>query len=386
MRFTRNIWLLALISLFTDMASEMLYPVMPLYLKHIGFSLIYIGILEGVAEAVAGLSKGFFGQWSDRSQQRKPFVAAGYAASALAKPMIGFFSMPLWIFSARTLDRLGKGIRTGARDAMLSDEATLESKGKVFGFHRSMDTIGAIIGPAIALVFLNWFPGKYRDLFFWAFIPGIFAIIATLLLKERKKSTVRQRPGLVEFLQYWRNSPVAFRRQAGALLIFSAFNSADTFLLLRLNEIGVSATGVIGFYILYNMVYAASAYPLGILADRLGLQRILGGGLVLFALVYAGMAANTSILGFYAIFLIYGLYSAATDGVSKALLSNLVPREQSATAIGTFSAFQSLCVMMASSITGVIWHYASAPVAFSLSALVAAGVGIYFIKSIYKIN
>ena len=151
---TRTIWILSLISLFTDMASEMLYPIMPIYLKSIGFSIVLIGILEGVAEATAGLSKGYFGKLSDASGKRVPFVQVGYALSTISKPMMAMFIYPLWIFFARTIDRLGKGIRTGARDALLSDEAPAEVKAKVFGFHRSMDTLGAAIGPSLALLYL----------------------------------------------------------------------------------------------------------------------------------------------------------------------------------------------------------------------------------------
>ncbi|MBS1975561.1 MAG: MFS transporter, partial [Bacteroidetes bacterium] len=165
---TRTIWLLSLVSLFTDMASEMLYPVMPVYLKSIGFSVLFIGVLEGLAEATAGLSKGYFGRLSDNSGKRVPFVQAGYGLSAIAKPMLALFVYPLWIFFSRTLDRLGKGIRTGARDAILSDEATSETKGKIFGFHRSLDTLGAVIGPLLAVLYLYFFPGHYKSLFLLA--------------------------------------------------------------------------------------------------------------------------------------------------------------------------------------------------------------------------
>src|SRR4249919_1630514 len=156
---TRTIWILSLISLLTDVASEMLYPIMPIYLKSIGFSVLLIGILEGIAEATAGLSKGYFGKLSDNSRKRVPFVQLGYALSALSKPMMAVFVYPAWIFLARTVDRLGKGIRTGARDALLSDEATPATKGRVFGFHRSMDTLGAVAGPALALLYLHFYPG-----------------------------------------------------------------------------------------------------------------------------------------------------------------------------------------------------------------------------------
>ena len=161
---TRTVWVLSLVSLLTDTASEMLYPIMPIYLKTIGFSIVLIGILEGVAEATAGVSKGYFGKLSDLSGRRVPFVQIGYAFSAVSKPMMAVFIYPLWIFLARTIDRFGKGIRTGARDALLSDEATQETKGKVFGFHRSMDTLGAVLGPSLALIYLYFYPQDYRTL------------------------------------------------------------------------------------------------------------------------------------------------------------------------------------------------------------------------------
>ena len=167
------------------MASEMLYPIMPIYLKQIGFSILLIGILEGIAEATAGLSKGYFGKLSDLSGKRVPFVQFGYALSALSKPMMAIFIYPLWIFFSRTIDRIGKGVRSGARDALLSDESTKETKGKVFGFHRSMDTFGAFLGPILALGYLYLYPNDYKTLFFIAFIPGVLSVIASFYLKEK---------------------------------------------------------------------------------------------------------------------------------------------------------------------------------------------------------
>ena len=183
---SKTIWILSVVSLFTDMASEMLYPILPIYLKSIGFSIVLIGILEGLAEAMAGLSKGYFGKLSDNSGKRVPFVQLGYTLSAISKPLMAVLILPVWIFMLRTADRLGKGIRTGARDAILSEEATLLTKGKVFGFHRSMDTLGAVLGPGIALLYLYYHPENYKTLFYLAAIPGVLAIISTLLLKDKR--------------------------------------------------------------------------------------------------------------------------------------------------------------------------------------------------------
>ena len=180
---TRTVWILSLVGLLTDTASEMLYPIMPIYLKSIGFSIVLIGVLEGFAEAIAGLSKGYFGKKSDNLGRRLPFVQIGYGLSAISKPMMALFIFPLWIFFARTIDRIGKGVRTGARDAILSDEATAETKGEIFGFHRSMDTLGAVIGPAMALIYLYYYPTDYKTLFLIAFIPGVFAVAASFMIK-----------------------------------------------------------------------------------------------------------------------------------------------------------------------------------------------------------
>ncbi|MCY7349838.1 MAG: MFS transporter [Cytophagaceae bacterium] len=376
---SRTVWVLSLVSLCTDVASEMLYPIMPVYLRHIGFSVVLIGVLEGFAEAIAGLSKGYFGRLSDGLGRRLPFVQWGYALSALSKPMMALLPTPGWVFGARSLDRLGKGLRTGARDALLSDEATPATKGRVFGFHRSMDTLGAVLGPLAALVYLYFFPESYRTLFLLAFAPGLLSIALTFLIREKPASTQVPRPpvSFFAFADYWKRSPVAYRRLATGLLLFALFNSSDVFLLLKIKEAGLSDTTVIGVYVFYNLIYAITAYPMGILADRLGLGRVLMGGLCLFVVVYAGMALTSNLYGFVALFLLYGIYAAATEGVSKALIANTVERGDTATAIGTYSGFQSLVALGASSLTGWVWYRFGAEASLGLSAVGVVGVILY---------
>ncbi|HXI00104.1 MAG TPA: MFS transporter [Sphingobacteriaceae bacterium] len=379
---TRNIWILSLVSLFTDVASEMLYPVMPVYLKSIGFSIILIGVLEGLAEAIAGLSKGYFGSLSDNIGKRLPFVQIGYALSALSKPMMAAFTFPLWIFFARSVDRLGKGIRTGARDALLSDEATPETKGRVFGFHRSLDTLGAVLGPFVALIYLHYNPGDYKVLFMIAFLPGILAISFTYLIKEKRREQVFQKPkpGILDFVKYYKTSPALYKKLVGALLIFALFNSSDVFLLLKIKEAGYSDTTVIGIYIFYNLVYASFSYPLGVLADKIGMKKVFISGLVLFAITYSGMAINENKLIFFLLFFLYGIYAAATEGIAKAWISNICLKENTATAIGTYTAFQSLAVLGASSLAGVIWFAVGASAVFLLSGFIALTIAIYLLS------
>ncbi len=377
---TRSVWVLSIISLFTDTASEMLYPIMPIYLKSIGFSIVLIGILEGVAEAVAGLSKGYFGQLSDQMGRRVPFVQIGYALSALSKPMMAFFIHPLWIFFTRTIDRFGKGIRTGARDALLSDEATPATKGKVFGFHRSMDTFGAVLGPLLALLYLYFYPEDYLTLFYIAFIPGVFAVAASFFLQEKKPlvSKAKTTTTFLSFLSYWKKSPVDYRKLVLGLLAFTLFNSSDVFLLLKAKASGLNDTWVIGLYIFYNLIYALAAFPLGILADKIGLKKMFSMGLLLFSIVYLGMATTCNAYALAAWFLLYGLYAAATEGVSKAWISNLSAKADTATAIGTYSAFQSICTMLASSLAGLIWWQFGAAATLALSGVMALVIVGYF--------
>lgn len=354
---------------------------MPIYLKTIGFSVFLIGVLEGVAEATAGLSKGYFGKLSDNWGKRVPFVKIGYALSAISKPMMALFIFPLWIFFARTIDRFGKGIRTGARDAILSDEANPQTKGKVFGFHRSMDTFGAVLGPALALVYLYYNPEDYKMLFFIAFIPGLLAIFTTFYLKDKMVSgaKIKVPTPFFSFLKYWKLSPVEYRKLVIGLLLFTLFNSSDVFLLLKVKESGMEDTMVIGVYIFYNLIYALFAFPIGILADKVGLKTIFITGLAIFATVYFGMAVNTNIYFFFGLFFLYGIYASATEGISKAWISNIINKKDTATAIGTFSGFQSICTMLSSSLTGLIWYQFGAIAAFLTTAIASLLIIIYFL-------
>jgi len=378
---TRTVWILSIVSLFTDMASEMLYPILPIYLQTIGFSILLIGILEGIAEATAGLSKGYFGQLSDSKAKRSPFIQLGYALSAISKPMMAFFVYPFWILFARTVDRLGKGIRTGARDALLSNEATLETKGAIFGFHRSLDTLGAVLGPAIALLYLYFYPENYINLFYIAFIPGLLAVLATFLLRDRKASLtpVQQKIGFFSFIKFWKKSPPEYRKVVSGLLFFALFNSSDVFLLLKAKEIGFDDTLVIGMYIFYNLIYAIFAFPLGRIADKIGLKRMFLFGLILFSLVYFGMGTLPNDYTFITLFFGYGIYAAATEGISKAWISNLVSKDKTATAIGTYSAFQSIAAMLASFFAGLLWYNFGSNITFLVTAMATVLVIMYFL-------
>ncbi len=387
---TRTVLILSVISLLADIASEMLYPVIPVYLREIGFSVFWIGVLESLANFTSGLSKGYFGKRSDETGRRLPFVKAGYLLSAVSKPLIATFVYPLWIFFMRTTDRLGKGIRTAARDAMLSEEATPSTKARVFGFHRAMDTAGAAIGPVLALVFLLFYPGKYKNLFYWAFIPGLVSWLLIFLLKEKRKPPVKKQSGnFFSYFLYWNTAGTEFKRTVIGLLFFALFNSSDFFLLLVTKEtIGNQSFILLGFtlhadtitiaaYIFYNIIFAGLSYPLGVLADKFSSRKVIIAGFILFATVYAGFAFHPSLVMIFGLFGLYGIYAAATDGVTKAWITNLAKGENTATAIGFYTSCESICTLLASSLAGFIWMRAGSKALFLVTAIMAIIAAFY---------
>ena len=378
---TRTVWMLSLVSMFADVASEMLYPVIPVYLRNIGFSVFLIGILEGIAEASAGLSKGYFGSWSDHTGKRMPFVRLGYLLSALAKPMMVLLKFPLWIFFARTTDRLGKGLRTAPRDALLSAEATPETKASVFSFHRGWDTLGAVFGPIIALIYLSVYPGKLSTLFYLAFIPGVMAVLFTFLVSERPipVPVVKRSAGFFSYFKYWKKAPPVYRKLLIPLILFALFNSSDMLLVLKVKETTGSENHAIMAYIFFNLVYALAAYPMGRLADKLNMKKVFLGGLLLFSVTYFGMAKAGFMPAFYLIFGIYGIYMAATEGISKAWVTNLVRKEETGTAVGLFVSLQIISLMIASSVAGLIWSRFGATPAFLLTAVISLVVFFYML-------
>lgn len=380
----RTIWILSLVSLIADVASEMLYPVIPLYLKEIGFSVLLIGVLEGFVNFTAGISKGYFGAWSDRKGLRLPFVRWGYFLSAVSKPLMAAFAWHWWVFLARSTDRLGKGVRTAARDALLAQETKPEFRGRVFGFHRSMDTFGAAIGPLLALAFLFLYPGAYSSLFYWAFLPGLLSVALTFFVKETQQPVSLEKKGnFLSYFGYWKQASPSFKKAMPGFLLFAFFNSADIFLLLITRqqldgqELQVGSmlltadTLTIGAYIFYNLVYALASYPLGALADRWGTNAVIIGGMLVYALVYAGFAMEPGLKEIMALFLLYGIYAAATEGVIKAWVSNRTDIRHRATAIGFYTSCESIAALAASIIAGVIWSNWGAAPTFAVPAIAA---------------
>jgi MFS family permease len=369
-KIPRQVFILGMVSLFTDIASEMLYPITPIFLTAVlGSSMAVVGIIEGIAEFIAGLLKGYFGNLSDKVGKRSVFIVIGYGLSAIAKPLPGIFqNIPIVLFS-RVADRTGKGIRTAPRDALLGSYSNGNS-GAVFGFHRGMDTLGAAIGPAIALVFLHYFPNNFQLIFLVAFIPSAIAIAFTLLVKD--KPVELKQKSKKNYAEFWKSAPTSYKKLVVLITIFSLVNSSDVFLILKSRDISDSSTLAIFGYIFFNLVYAAASYPLGGLSDKFGKRKVFSFGLIIFSVVYFGFALAPEIEFIWLLFALYGIYAAATEGISKAWVSDLIPDEQRGSAIGLLTMLSSFSVMLGSFATGILWDRFGSSVPFLLSAVVSS--------------
>lgn len=368
-RIPRQVFILGMVSLFTDIASEMLYPITPIFLTAVlDSSMAVVGIIEGIAEVIAGLLKGYFGNLSDKVGKRSIFIVIGYGLSTIAKPLPGIFqNIPTVLFS-RVTDRTGKGIRTAPRDALLGSHSNGNS-GAVFGFHRGMDTLGAAIGPAAALVLLHYFPDNFQLIFLLAFIPSAIAVLFTLLVKDKP---IESKPGSRKnYSSFWKSAPKSYKKLLVLITIFSLVNSSDVFLILKSKDVSDSSTLAIFGYIFYNLIYAALSFPLGGFADKYGKRKIFSLGLIIFALVYFGFALVPEIELIWFLFALYGIYAASTEGISKAWVSDLIPDEQRGSAIGLLTMLSSFSVMLGSFLTGILWDQFGSAIPFLLSAAVS---------------
>ncbi len=391
---TKNILLLALISFFTDIASEILFPIMPLYLSSIGIGIIALGVIEGVAEGIAGLSKAYFGYLSDKTHRRRVFIQIGYALSAFTKPLFVFFTTVIPVTILRSADRIGKGLRTAPRDAILTEESSPENRGKIFGFHRGMDTLGATLGPVVALIFLYFSPGNYKQIFLWALVPGILAVFCTFFLRKDKKQIVPdQKPGLlnkeilekskVSYRQFWRETTSSYKTIMIGLLFIAFINTSDMFLILRAQELGVSDMNTIIAYIIYNLIFTLAAIPTGYFADKFGFKKIYITGIFVFVATYTTLSYTISSSTLLGIFAFYGIFAAISQGVGVAWLSLHLPKKYEATALGTFLMFQSFAILFGNIIFSVLWSKYGSEVAFiGVGTLgLCAALYFFFIKS-----
>lgn len=359
---------LGAVSFFADVASEMLYPVTPIFLTTVlGASMASLGLIEGVAEAIASLMKTYSGSWSDSISKRKPFVIVGYALGAIAKPLTGISQTWIHVLGARAIDRTGKGIRSAPRDALIADSVIPSMRGAAFGWHRGMDTLGAAVGPLLAILLLTYHSDNLRSLYFWALIPGIFSVILVFLIREPKRA-IQKKPWQNP-LASWRHFDIPFKKYIFAWGAFSLTNSSDVFLLMKAKSVGLSTQSVILLFCLYNLTYALSSPYLGHLSDRIPRKKVMIFGLIVFVLVYLSFGFATETWHFWILFLVYGLYMGATDGVGKALAIDLSPIALKATSIGILGTVTGLCTIVASVAAGFLWDHFGSSYTFVYGAI-----------------
>ena len=380
---SKNVFVLGLVSFFNDVASEMIYPIVPIFLTSIlGAPVAIVGLIEGIAESTASILKVVSGWLSDKLQKRKPFVVAGYSFSAISKILLSLaFSWPFVLF-ARFVDRFGKGTRTSARDALIAESSETSTRGKSFGFHRALDTLGAVVGPLAALSAIHFLDNQFRLIFFLAFIPASIGILLLLFFVKEKKKEVNSAP---VFHFNWRNLDPSFKIFLLISFIFALGNSSDAFLILRAQNLGLSVILVVLAYVLFNFTYALFSMPAGIISDKIGPKKVLLGGFLLFSAVYLFFGLAHSSLFLWFLFPIYGIYMALTEGVGKAYISNLVPQEKTGTAFGIYQTTIGLCTFFASLIAGLLWTYIGVSVPFifgSITAIISALLFIVLEKKI----
>jgi MFS family permease len=362
---TPDVKKLGWVSFWADVSSESVYPLIPVFLSRtLGAPAFAIGAIEGIANLTVALLRLVAGRASDRAPQRKPIVFAGYLASGIAKPTLALAFSPLAVMAIRVLDRFGKGIRSPARDAMLADLATPETRGAVFGFHRAMDSAGAFAGSILALALVSVGHFDPRTVFLFAGIPGILAAIWVLSVREKRRE-ISPDPNPVKSFIPRETYPLV-----APLTLFGVANSTDMLLLLQGTRLGLNPAQVIGAYILYNAVYAGLSYPLGRLSDKIGRRKLILGGWLLYAAVYAAVGF-ASIPGYWVLMGIYGLYMAMTDGASKALIADYAPAESRGAAMGSLAALGGLGSLVGGIAAGLLIDRVSPVAGFGFGAACA---------------
>jgi len=380
-RLGRTVIVLGAVSFFTDAASEMIYPILPLFITSIlGAGPAFLGIIEGIAEGTASLLKGFSGFISDKLRKRKALILAGYGLSAITRPFF-IFAQNVWeVVFIRFFDRVGKGIRTSPRDALIAESTDQVIWGKAYGFHRALDTLGAVVGPTLGLL-VFWILGNhgrssYNTLFLIASIPGFIAVILILALLKEKKVSSSTGIQPLKFSGFTKG----FKMLLVVVIVFTLGNSSDTFLLLKasraFSSAGIKSSTIPIFIFLlwltFNIVYTSISMPGGILSDRLGRKKTLLLGFLIYCGVYVGFGFSKSILWLWLLMATYGVFYGLTEGVMKAYVADLAPREMKGTAFGLYHMTDGISKLLASVIFGIVWQLVNAKAAFLMGAALAA--------------
>lgn len=373
-----NIIILGITSLLTDISSEMVYPLIAVYLSSLGATPAIIGLIEGIAESLASLLKVFSGHFSDKIKRRKPFAIFGYSFSGIGKFLLYISTSWHYVLFARIFDRLGKGIRTAPRDALIAESSQEGKKGKAFGLHRTMDTIGAASGVLLAYFFMTAWHGSYKTVFLWSVVPAAMGVAVLFFVREKtrintdktkchsepreKRDKLREESLPTRPFTSFRVTASNFRTLDKKLkyflliaLLFTLGNSSNQFLFLRSKNLGFSAANIILLYLVYNIVYAFVSYPAGIISDRIGRKKILVIGYFFYGLVYFGFAFASAKLSIWILFALYGLYIGLTEGIEKAFVSDVAPTDKKATIIGLHATIVGIGLFPASFLAGVLW-------------------------------
>jgi MFS family permease len=365
---TRNTVLLACASLFGDISTEMLYPVLPVFLTQtLGASGSALGLIEGLAQAAQNIVQGFSGWLSDRLQRRKPVALAGYFLAALSKPLIGFASSWQGVLGARFLDRVSTGIRSAPRDALIASSVADEHRGKAFGLEGIGDNLGAFLGPLLAVVLLAYFGVEMRFIFLLAIVPGLLAVLMVALVREPRAESTTPAGAKITL----RDLPWGYWRYLIVIALFGLGNSSTSFLILQTHAIGVSLDKTILIYAVFNLVAALVSYPAGFLSDRLGRRTILLVAFVIFLATYLGFALTENVVAIALLFVLYGAFQGIFRSVGKALATDLVPARLHASGIGCYTATVGLLGLVASVVAGLLWDHVGHAAVFVYGAVFA---------------
>lgn len=366
--FNRNIMFTGITSFLTDTSVKMIYSVMPMFLMSIGASKASLGLIEGVAESTASLIKAFSGFWSDKIGRNKPFMLVGYALSALVMPLYAFVVSPMQVLVIRFTERFGKGIRTAPRDSLIAGSVTNNETGKSFGLQKAMDNSGAIAGPLLAFVLLSAFNDNYRLVFLIAGIPAILAIFVIIFgIKEAAKH------GSELFTKFhFSDFPKRFYLFLVIIFIFTLGNSTDALLMVKANDVGIKVAFIPLMYLVMNLVAVLAAIPVGSLSDRVGKERILIIGFLIYTIVYFGFGKATDRLMITFLFAFYGLYSASTDSIQKAFVTDIIDKNKKGTGLGIYNALLGITLLPASLIAGTLYDKVNSRIPFYFGAAMAA--------------
>lgn len=372
-----NVLALSLVSFLTDASSEIIAPLLPLFLVGtLGTSVRMVGIIEGSAEALAALLKVWSGWWSDKVSRRKPLIVAGYTVASLARPLVAVAQSGAHILMIRLVDRVGKGIRGAPRDALLAASVPAEQRGRAFGFHRAADHAGAVVGPLIALLCLSWLGMPVRQVFWVAAVPGALSVAVVLIWVREQRAPSPPTQAAVPSVV---NAPLPrpFWMTLLPIVLFTLGNSTDAFLILRASELGVPTPLIPLLWVALHVVKSLTSTPGGALSDRVGRRPLIVAGWLLYAAVYAGFAAATTAWHAWALFAVYGVVFGLTEGTEKALVADLVPAAQRGAAFGWYHGGVGLAALPASIAFGTVWDAYGAPVAFAMGATLAVAAALW---------